>query len=493
MIASTGGDSGKTLMTLGLISTWHRKGIPVVPFKKGPDYIDPAWLRLAAGKDARNLDTWMMGVDLTLRSFTSYAVDHGVNLIEANRGLHDGEDARGTHSSAELTKLLKCPVVLVIPTVKVTRTVAAMVLGIKMFDPDVQLVGVILNQIATARQEAVIRRAVEDEAGLSVLGVLPRLKNDPLPGRHLGLVTPEEHILAEKALDVAAELVADNVDTDKLYRISQTVLPLQVKLHVARDSTRHGKGTFGVHASACEPSNISGQHAEACTPNSISQENVLQSVKIGYFTGSAFTFYYPENLKAIESNGVILIPIDPFERKCLPEIDALYIGGGFPETHAASLSDNETFRKSVAAAAENGLPVYAECGGLMFLSRSIKWQNKIYMMSGIFKNDVTISKRPQGHGYMEVLVDCANPFFETGVKLRGHEFHYSQIDSIADIPTVFAVNRGSGLGHGRDGMIYRNVLACYLHLHSVGTPEWVEGIVKAAIEYRRSRSDNTEL
>lgn len=452
MIAGVSGDSGKTLATLGLIGAYRRKGIPVMPFKKGPDYIDPAWLRLAAGREARNLDTFLMGKSQVIRSFSRYAVSDGMNIMEANRGLHDGENAQGTHSSAEMAKLLKCPVLIVIPVIKVTRTIAAILMGIRMFDPEVDFAGVILNQIATERQGRVIRDAVENEAGITVLGTLPRMKNDPLPGRHLGLVTPEESKVADKAIELSVELIEDNVDLEKISRIAGNVPDIQI-------------------------------YSENLVDQKVTGSNRERPIRIGYFTGSAFTFYYPENLEALNRDGFSLVPVNPFEITELPDIEALYIGGGFPETHAARLADNKLIRKSVAEAAEKGLPIYAECGGLMFLSKSLSWEGKVYPMSGVFDQTIIISKRPQGHGYQEVVVDTENPFFEKGQFLRGHEFHYSKIETEVNTSTVFEVKRGVGVGGARDGLIHRNVLASYLHLHVSGAPEWAEGMKKAARRY----------
>ncbi len=453
MIAGAGGDSGKTLATLGLIGAYRRKGIPVMPFKKGPDYIDPAWLRLAAGREAHNLDTWMMGTRQVLRSFSEYVITDGLNIMEANRGLHDGENAQGTHSSAEMAKLLGFPVVIVIPVVKVTRTIAAILMGIKMFDRDVNFAGVILNQIATERQARVIRDAVENEAGIPVLGIIPRMRKDPLPGRHLGLVTPEENQVADKAIELSAKLIEDNVDLDRISEIAGDVTGIEI------------------------PSGVQSEQSVI-----IPQRD--KPIRIGYFTGSAFTFYYPENLEALSGDGFTLVPVNPFEITELPDIEALYIGGGFPETHAARLSDNESIRKSVAEAAEKGLPIYAECGGLMFLSKSIHWEGNTYPMAGVFEHSIQISKRPQGHGYQEVVVEEENPFFKKGQQLRGHEFHYSRIETQSSLSTVFRVKRGVGVGDARDGLLHRNVLASYLHLHVSGAQAWADGMKKAAKRYK---------
>ena len=256
LIAGCGGDSGKTLVTLGLIRTWRRQGHTIVPFKKGPDYIDPAWLTLASGVQTYNLDTWMMGREGVLRSFTKYARSDAVNLIEGNRGLHDGEDYRGSHSSAVLAELLNTPVVLVMPVVKVTRTVAAWVLGMKLLEPRVDIAGVILNQVSGQRHETVVRNAIEAETGISVLGAVPRSKADILPNRHLGLMTPSEHTAAEYAVEFAAKLICDNVDTARLLTLAQQAKPFT--------------GIVG---------------------RKIRSKSVRKNCRIGWFSGSAFTFY----------------------------------------------------------------------------------------------------------------------------------------------------------------------------------------------------------
>jgi cobyrinic acid a,c-diamide synthase len=454
MLAGTGGDCGKTLVALGLTAEWRRRGIEVAPFKKGPDYIDPAWLSLAAGRSARNLDTWMMDRQSILCSFADNAACAGISLIESNRGLYDGEDSAGTHSSAELAKLLKIPVALIIPAVKVTRTAAALVLGLRMLDRDVDIAGVILNRVATGRQESVIRQSIEDSCDLPVLGSIPRVTGELLSSRHLGLVTPEEHAQSLNVIASAADLVAKSVDLSHLQSIARNAPPLDLQESLP----------------SIEPPTASG-------------------LKIGLFRSSAFTFYYPENLEAIERHGATLVPIDPLNDRSLPDLDALYIGGGFPETHAASLSANKSFQTSVAHAARRGLPIWAECGGLIFLCRSLRWQDRLYPMTGVFPADIALDRAPAGHGYEEVVVDQPNPFLATGTILRGHEFHYSRLQPAGprSLRTIFEVKRGTGLGERRDGLIYNNVVASYLHLHALGSPEWVAGLLRAARDFAGSR------
>jgi cobyrinic acid a,c-diamide synthase len=463
MIAGTSGDCGKTLVALGLAAAWRQEGIPIAPFKKGPDYIDTAWLSLAAGKPARNLDSWMMGTHQVLGSFIAHSTGGGINLVEGNRGLHDGEDARGTHSSAELAKLLGLPVVLVLPAQKLTRTAAAIALGMKLLDPDLHIAGVLLNRVATARQESVMRTAVESETGLPVLGAIPKIDESLLPGRHMGLVTPQDHIQAEQAVDTAAGLVRRFVDLKRLHALADAA----------------------ALNSLCDPGFRESGHGPCAG---------AVELRIGYFGSPAFTFYYPENMEAIDGTGAIRISIDPMMDPELPPLDALYIGGGFPEVHSARLAGNASFRASVAESARRGLPVWAECGGLMFLSESIHWKESSYPMAGVLPMEVALGDTPEGHGYEEVLADQPNPFVPAGTIVRGHEFHYSKVAGDGPMETAFKVRRGVGLGNGRDGIVKNRVLASYLHLHGLASPDWANWLVRAALEYKREREmTNYEL
>jgi cobyrinic acid a,c-diamide synthase len=460
LIAGTGGDCGKTVVALGLAAAWRREGCAVVPFKKGPDYIDAAWLSLASGRPARNLDTWMMGAEGALGSFAANAVSGGMHLIEGNRGLYDGEDAQGTHSSAQLAKLLGSPVVLILPANKMTRTVAAIALGMKLMDPALNFAGAIINRVATARQETVVRAAVEAETGLPVLGAIPRADENLLPGRHLGLVTPQEHARAGQAVNAAADLISRSIDMKRLRAIAETAALNPIAL--PHNGSRRFTGS-----------------AEA------------RGLKIGHFKSAAFTFYYPENLEAIEQTGAEIVAVDPLQDEKLPPVDALYIGGGFPETHAAQLANNASFRLSVAAAARDGLPVWAECGGLMFLARTIQWKDSRYPMADFLPVDVILGDKPAGHGYEEIVVDRANPFIKPGTPLRGHEFHYSQIAGAERLETAFEVRRGVGLGNGRDGIVMNRVLASYMHIHSLAAPEWGNWLVEAARKYNGEKSQSS--
>jgi cobyrinic acid a,c-diamide synthase len=433
----------------------QRKGLPVRAFKKGPDYIDAAWLGWAIGGAVHNLDTFLMGFENVVVSFTLNGVPGGFNLIEGNRGLYDGIDASGTHSTAELAKALRAPVVLVLDGSKVTRTSAAMVLGCQRLDPGVNIVGLILNQVSGPRHEQVLREAVEVTCGIPVLGAIPRVeKASLLPERHLGLVVPDECSGTQSLPTTLEALVEGRLEFERLWRLSCLAPNLEPVVKTNPDLPE-GKG-----------------------------------LKVGYLRDSAFTFYYPENLELLSAAGAELLPISALSVTSLPDdIDALYIGGGFPETHGEALSANKPFLASLWRAVGSGLPVYAECGGLMLLARAIVWQGRKYRMAEILPFEVEVCAKPQGHGYTELSVDTPNPFFPQGLTLRGHEFHYSRILPGTDLPnTACAVRRGVGCYHGRDGVIVGNLWASYTHLHALATPEWARGLLNAARRFAGTKA-----
>jgi len=445
VIAGLAGDSGKSLVSLGVIRALRARGRVVAPFKKGPDFIDAAWLGAAAGAPGRNLDSYMMPREAILGSVAGAARVADVAVVEGNRGLFDGLDAEGSHSTAQLARLLGAPVVLVVDATKTTRTVAALVMGCRALDPELELVGVVLNRVGTARQEQVIREAVTRETGVPVLGAIPRLAGEDLPSRHLGLLPAVEHPERERILDELGRVVAQHLEIDLLLELAQ--------------------GAAALAAEAVD------EPPRAGAPR----------VRMGVLRDRAFSFYYPENLEALEAEGAELVPIAPQDDAELPEVDALYAGGGFPEVHAEGLAANERLRNALRARIESGLPVWAECGGLMYLAESLRWRGKQYPMVGALPIQVEQGERPQGHGYVCARVAKENPFVPQGSELHGHEFHYSRVTSgMGAADTVLELERGTGLGEGRDGIHARNVVAGYTHLHALGAPQWARCLVAAA-------------
>ncbi|MGA2935633.1 MAG: cobyrinate a,c-diamide synthase [Syntrophobacteraceae bacterium] len=459
IVAAMRGGAGKTLISVGLSAAWKRHlGLRIVAFKKGPDYIDAGWLSAASGGPCYNLDPFLMSPEQIVRSFVMRSARADGSLIEGNRGLYDGVDANGSYSTAELAKLLRCPVVLILDATKVTRTAAAMVLGCQRLDADVNIAGVILNQVAGKRHEQVLRESIEQWCGIPVLGVVPRQTRNFFPERHLGLVPPEEAEDSLEALSVAAAKMSEYLDLEALWKLAVEAPALGCPLP---------------------------------PPKAAATLAAAPPLKIGIIRDSAFQFYYPENFEALEERGASLVRISSLENAPLPEVDALYIGGGFPETHLEKLAANEVFRDSVKSAVEAGLPVYAECGGLMFLCRGIRHREKLHPMVGVFPFEIILGTKPQGHGYTVMECVSPNPFFPIGTTVRGHEFHYSRVAGRLDPGScrfVFRLKKGHGIVAGWDGICYKNVLAGYSHLHAAGNELWADAMIAAAGSYKRLKT-----
>jgi cobyrinic acid a,c-diamide synthase len=455
LISATRGGSGKTTLALGIVAAWQKKGRRVAVFKKGPDFIDAGWLGAAAHRLCYNLDPFLMEKESILRSFEEHTADADAAVIEGNRGLYDGVDESGTYSTGSLSKLLQTPVLLIVDCTKATATVGALVLGCLNYDPEVALKGVILNNVSPGRHETVIRKAIALRTGLPVVGAVPRLRQGEFPERHMGLTPFHEHPDVERAIAASAGVAEKYLDLDGLWNIACSAPPVTLPDEPLIPAAHNQRG---------------------------------EAVTIGVIQDRAFQFYYPDNLEALERLGATLKQINALKDTALPEIDGLYIGGGFPETQAAELAANGTFCRSLRAAAEGGLPVYAECGGLIYLGRSLTVGEKKYPMTSVLPADFILEKRPQAHGYTVLEVKRQNPFFESGAMLRGHEFHYSRIVNISELPeTVFGMQRGIGIDGKADGLVYKNVLAAYTHLHALGTPEWATGLVNKAREYRTGK------
>ncbi len=451
IISGVRGGSGKTTVSLAIISNLIRKGLRVIPFKKGPDYIDTAWLSFFAKNPCYNLDPFMIPEDRIIHSFIRH-FSGDIAVIEGNRGIHDGMDATGSMSTARLAKLLDAPVILVVDCTKITRTVAAIVLGCMNLDRDVMIRGVILNQVSSRRHESVIKESIERYCTIPVLGSIPRLPLNEIPERHMGL-TPFFEFQDVERIVVSMERLGEYIDIDEILRIAQDVKPLgsvEIKERMARDIND-------------------------------------MDVAIGIVRDSAFQFYYEENIETLKDMGARIVEINALRDRSLPDIDCLYIGGGFPETNAVRLADNREFIDSLRKNIEAGLPVYAECGGMMYLGRSIIIGDKRYPMAGVIPVDFKINPSPVAHGYTIVEVSGENPFYPQGAVIRGHEFHYSGEIGSDELRMCFTMKRGKGIRNNMDGIVYKNVLATYTHVHAYGTPEWTEGMLRIAGRYRTQR------
>ena len=468
VVAAIRGGSGKTIFSVGIIAALRNRGVSIAPFKKGPDYIDAGWLALAAGRPCYNLDSFLIETPALVQSYQSHTIDLDAAVIEGNRGLYDAIDTEGATSTAELAKLLDLPVILCIDCTKTTRTMAAVVSGCANFDPQLKIKGVILNRVAGARHEKILRDCIEQYCGIPVIGSVPKLRQQMFPERHMGLVPTYEHQWAQASVGGIAELAEKYLDISAIADLAR-IKPRQSRK--AFEQAKIDMPAVAVHY---------GQAPVA----------VADRPRIGVVRDSAFQFYYPENLEALVQAGAELVVTSPLHEMHLPAVDALYIGGGFPETHADPLSRNISYRDQIKALAAAGLPIYAECGGLIYLGEELVLDEGVFPMAGVLPVSFGLSKRPQGHGYTRVRIARANPFFEIGQILKGHEFHYStaRLRSADPECLAFDVERGSGLTDGRDGLCIGNVLATYTHIHALGTPQWAPALVARAQEYREATS-----
>lgn len=459
VIGAPQGRSGKTTFTLGLLRAFVRQGVRVQPFKKGPDYIDTSWHTVAARTTSRNLDAYFMTHQELCESVYNHSSDKDVTIIEGAMGLYDGSDLRGSSSTAEIAKITRTPVLLVVDATRMTRSIAAMVMGYQHFDPEVQILGVVLNKVARNRHEKVARESIEEFCKIPVVGAIPKDLNLTIPDRHLGLVTSDEFNETNQLLDYFAEVISQHVD-------------LELVLELAR--------------SAPKVPNIQGKTLINSDDNLKARNS---SPNIGIIKDAAFSFYYPENIEALQRLGANLIPIKALIDSKLPDdLDGLYIGGGFPEIFAAELEKNKSIREDIKFYAEKGLPIYAECGGLMFLGRSICISNKSYNMVGLLPFDTQMERKPQGHGYTLMKVNQGQPWFDDDIEVKGHEFHNSRIINLSsDVKFGFEVKRGHGIDGQHDGIYYKNVFASYNHLHAVGCPVWAERMVDLAIQYKQRK------
>lgn len=454
MLTGLSGGSGKTFVTLGACRAWQREGQMVRPFKKGPDYIDAGWLAMAARASCTNIDPFFLDAHICRALFQERMLDGDIACIEGNRGLFDGYDLEGTYASSRLAMTLDCPVVVVIDATKMSRTIAAILQGIQQFEDGFQLAGVICNRTAGQRHRTALRQAIEHYTDIPILGMLPKIKNNPIPERHMGLTSMREQDGSDTILDDLADMVSQDVDLKALRDIALSAAPWQPTPPLAWPGDR-GKSK--------------------------------PVVRIGYVRDAAFWFYYDENLEALRRAGAKLVPVSLLERAEWPELHGLYLGGGFPEEFAEQLAGNNTIRQRVRMLAEMGLPIYAECGGFMYLAKTLVVCGKAHPMAGVFPVRTELCERPVGLGYVDAEVVAESPFFPAGLRFRAHEFHYSKcLAEDGSILTLgLKLHKGTGMLANHDGLLYKNVMASYTHIHALGVPQWAPWFVAAAMDARR--------
>jgi len=427
------------------------------PFKKGPDYIDPLWLGRAAGNACYNLDFFTQSHDEIAATFAGHATTAGISLIEGNKGLFDGVDVAGSDSNAALAKMLAAPVVLVIDSSGMTRGIAPLIRGYLGFDPDVNIAGVILNKTGGTRHEGKLRAALERYTDIDVLGAIGRDSSLEIPERHLGLVPANETNATDTIIAKLAKAVTSQVELDRIVEIANAA-----------------------PATATAPVRDSLPAAD---------------VRIGIARDAAFGFYYPDDLDAFALAGAELVPFDTLSDAHLPAVDGLFIGGGFPETHLVKLAENRTLLANIRQVLSAGMPAYAECGGLMYLARSIQWHNGEYAMAGVVPGDVIVDDRPQGRGYVLLERSGSDPWPVATTKERArnqripaHEFHYARLENLPDNREfAYRVQRGHGIDGRHDGLLVENLLAGFAHHRNTAANPWVERFVA----FVRTKSQHT--
>jgi cobyrinic acid a,c-diamide synthase len=494
LISAAHKSSGKTTLSVGLCAALRARGHTVQPFKKGPDFIDPMWLSLAAGRDCHNLDFYLMGRDEILRTFAAHARDAGISLIEGNKGLYDGLSLDGSNSNAALATLLEAPVVLVIDARGMTRGIAPLILGYQAFDRHIRIAGVILNQLGGSRHEAKLRAVIEHYTDVPVLGAVHHDAHLAIVERHLGLMPSNEATEARAKIDAIASRVAASVDLDRLMAIASNVPalapppPPPVPAGV-RETRAYPLDGADVHrTSATAPSRLP-QTGEGGEPLRASRAD---TIRLGVARDAAFAFYYPGDLQALRDAGAELVTIDTLNDRALPEVDALLIGGGFPEVFMEQLEANASLRRQIRQAIESGLPAYAECGGLMYLARSLSWRGKRREMAGVIPGDVVMHDRPVGRGYVLLRENGKNPWprpqpAHGATEVRAHEFHYSSVENLpADTVYAYDVLRGTGVDGKHDGIVHKNLFACYAHLRDLEDNHWAARFVDFVRARRRA-------
>ncbi|KIL99243.1 Cobyrinic acid A C-diamide synthase [Paramagnetospirillum magnetotacticum MS-1] len=470
LISAAHKSSGKTTVTVGLAAALTARGLAVQTFKKGPDYIDPLWLGAATGRACRNLDFHTQPPGLIRQTFEQDSKGADISLIEGNKGLYDGVDLEGANSSAMLAQWLDAPVVLVVDCQGMTRGIAPLLIGYQAFDPTLKIAGVILNKVSGPRHEKKLRDVVAHYTRIPILGAVHRGPDMEIMERHLGLVPANEAEAAAAAISRLAGAVSAQVDLDALIALAQAASPIESVVTPDKRSA--------------DPGPRGNTMAVLATPGSRLGAGMTDvgKVRIGIARDAAFGFYYRDDMESLEAAGAELVFFDATRDPHLPpNLDGLFIGGGFPETQAGALEANTSLRAEIQEKGLAGLPIYAECGGLMFLSRSIIWKGQRREMVGLIPADAVMHKAPQGRGYVRLRETEHFPWprLEDGPGvLPAHEFHHSRLENMEGTPRfAYQVIRGTGIAEKHDGLIIANTLATYAHMRSVGANPWAPRFV----------------
>jgi cobyrinic acid a,c-diamide synthase len=447
VIAGERSGVGKTILTMALAKAFMRRGMNVQCFKVGPDFIDPSFHLAVTGQTSRNLDGWMMGKNYCVQSFHDNSKDADMVIVEGVMGLFDGYDGKSEDgSTAQIAKWLNLPIVLIVDGSSFARTAGALVLGYEMFDDDIKIAGVIFNRVAGERHFEYIRDGVNEKCSTDVLGYVPRDPAWSIPERHLGLVMADEQKNLIETVESISLEIEKTVNVERLIKLCEKAGPIDIESKASDDI--------------------------------IAPE---RSVTIGIARDEAFCFYYQDNIELLERYGAKIEYFSPIHDKALPDgLNGLYLGGGYPELYAESLSRNNKMREDVLFFCKSGRPVYAECGGFLYLLQAITdLHGNRYPMTGLFPSEAKMLPHLKRLGYVEVETVNGRSFLPEGVKMRGHEFHYSEIAEMpVEIDRCFKVSRRRGRDSFLEGYCINNVLAGYLHLHFASNIDFVKKFVR---------------
>ncbi|MFZ7124553.1 MAG: cobyrinate a,c-diamide synthase [Desulfobacterales bacterium] len=454
VIGAAGSGSGKTTITLGLMAAARAHGLSVAAFKVGPDFIDPGHHTRLLGRPSRNLDGWMLSRERNLEIFSRGTRDADLAVVEGVMGLFDGYDGRSeAGSTAQMAKWLGLPVLLVVNAASMARSAAALVQGFERFDSDLSFAGALFNRIGSPRHLAYLSEAMEGNVRMPVLGGIPRTDAVQIPERHLGLLTSDDHPLSAESISGLRDLIDRTVDVDALVRRLPEMKPAAM-----------------VFRRRPEP--------DGCR------------VRIGVARDRAFCFYYPDNLEYLEAAGAEIVPFSPLAEADLPgDVDGLYFGGGYPELSALALAANHRLAARIRTASMEGMPIYAECGGFMYLCRRlIDADGNTHSMAGCLPFTTRMLPRLKALGYREVTLDRNTVLGPAGRKIRGHEFHYSELTEPDDsVPTVYSARPREGVSELAKGYQLRRTLGSYVHLHFGSCPEAAEDFVESCRSFRAER------
>ncbi|MGH7931775.1 MAG: cobyrinate a,c-diamide synthase [Candidatus Binataceae bacterium] len=449
VVAASASGVGKTTVTVGLVAALRGRGLKVAVFKCGPDYLDPSYHARAAGRPSQNLDGWMMGREAVITTFASAARGADIAVIEGMMGLFDGAAPTSDEgSTAEIAKWLGAPVLLVIDASGIARTVAAIALGFARFDSTLNLAGLVCNRVGSLGHLELLRAS---SPGIAIVGGLPSNSETAFPERHLGLFTADEKTVPDATIGALGGAVAQWCDLDRIIEIARGAPPLE--------------------AGASADSSARRTDGPRC--------------RIGVALDDAFHFYYEDNLRRMERLGVEIVNFAPSRDSMLPAVDGLYFGGGYPEAVAGELSSNAVMLDAIRSFAARGGPIYAECGGLMYLSRGIRTlDGRLWPMAGLIAGEAVMHDRLQALGYVEVETRAASILGPAGQRFRGHQFRYSTLEPApANVEQIYSVKPRWGADFA-EGYRTGNVLASYVHAHWASNPAVAEALVSACVGRR---------